>query len=41
MALTARLRSGGARNVTGVHLYSFGGVVRTAEWMNARITSRG
>ncbi len=41
MALAARLRSGGARNVTGVHLYSFGGVVRTAEWMNAQITSRG
>jgi methylenetetrahydrofolate reductase (NADPH) len=40
-ALAARLRSGGAGNVTGVHLYSFGGVVRTAEWMNARITSRG
>jgi methylenetetrahydrofolate reductase (NADPH) len=41
MALAARLRSGSARNVVGVHLYSFGGVVRTAEWMNGRITARG
>jgi methylenetetrahydrofolate reductase (NADPH) len=41
MALAARLRSGGARNVVGVHLYSFGGVVRTAEWMNVRITASG
>jgi methylenetetrahydrofolate reductase (NADPH) len=41
MALAARLRSGGARNVTGVHVYSFGGVMRTAEWMNARITGGG
>ena len=41
MALAARLRSGSARNAVGVHLYSFGGVVRTAEWMNARITARG
>ena len=40
-ALAARLRSGSARNVVGVHLYSFGGVVRTAEWMNARITAQG
>lgn len=40
-ALAARLPSGGASNVVGVHLYSFGGVVRTAEWMNARITARG
>jgi methylenetetrahydrofolate reductase (NADPH) len=38
MALAARLRSGGARNVMGVHLYSFGGAVRTAQWMNGRIT---
>jgi methylenetetrahydrofolate reductase (NADH) len=41
MALAARLGSGGARNVVGVHLYSFGGVVRTAEWMNGRITAHG
>jgi methylenetetrahydrofolate reductase (NADPH) len=38
MALAGRLRSGGVRNVVGVHLYSFGGAVRTAQWMNARIT---
>jgi len=24
--------------VVGVHLYSFGGVARTARWMNERIT---
>jgi methylenetetrahydrofolate reductase (NADPH) len=39
-ALAAHVRSGSARNMVGVHLYSFGGVVRTAEWMNARITAR-
>ena len=39
-ALAARLRSGSVRNVVGVHLYSFGGVMRTAEWMNRRITAR-
>jgi methylenetetrahydrofolate reductase (NADPH) len=38
MALASRLRSGGAHNVVGVHLYGFGGAVRTAEWMNGRIT---
>jgi methylenetetrahydrofolate reductase (NADPH) len=38
MALAAHIRSGSARNVVGVHLYSFGGAVRTAQWMNARIT---
>jgi methylenetetrahydrofolate reductase (NADPH) len=38
MALAGRLRSGGAHNVVGVHLYGFGGAVRTAEWMNGRIT---
>ena len=27
-------------NVVGVHLYSFGGVARTARWMNERITAR-
>jgi methylenetetrahydrofolate reductase (NADPH) len=37
MALASRLPSGGVHNVVGVHLYSFGGVVRTAEWMNERI----
>ena len=38
MALASRLRSGGVHNVVGVHLYSFGGAVPTAEWMNGRIT---
>jgi methylenetetrahydrofolate reductase (NADPH) len=38
MALASRLRSGGVHNVVGVHLYSFGGAVRTAEWMHGRIT---
>jgi methylenetetrahydrofolate reductase (NADPH) len=38
MMLASRLRSGGVHNVVGVHLYSFGGAVRTAEWMNRRIT---
>jgi methylenetetrahydrofolate reductase (NADPH) len=27
-------------NVVGAHFFSFGGVARTAAWMNARITSR-
>jgi methylenetetrahydrofolate reductase (NADPH) len=40
-ALAARIASGSARNVMGVHVYSFGGAVRTAEWMNACITARG
>ncbi len=40
MALAQHLRSGSASNVVGVHLYSFGGVARTAAWMNARITAR-
>jgi methylenetetrahydrofolate reductase (NADPH) len=38
MALAGRLRSGGVHNVVGVHLYSFGGAMATAEWMNRRIT---
>jgi methylenetetrahydrofolate reductase (NADPH) len=38
-ALARHIRSGSARNVVGVHLYSFGGAVRTAQWMNARITA--
>jgi methylenetetrahydrofolate reductase (NADPH) len=41
MALASHIRSGSTGNVVGVHLYSFGGVARTAEWMNARITGRG
>jgi methylenetetrahydrofolate reductase (NADH) len=40
MALAQHIRSGSASNVVGVHLYSFGGVARTARWMNARITQR-
>jgi methylenetetrahydrofolate reductase (NADPH) len=38
MALAQHLRAGSASNVVGVHLYSFGGVARTAAWMNERIT---
>jgi methylenetetrahydrofolate reductase (NADPH) len=41
MALASRAASGSARDVMGVHVYSFGGAVRAAEWMNARITARG
>jgi methylenetetrahydrofolate reductase (NADPH) len=39
-ALARHCRSGSATNVVGVHLYSFGGVARTARWMNERITAR-
>jgi methylenetetrahydrofolate reductase (NADPH) len=39
-ALARHCRSGSATNVVGVHLYSFGGVARTAQWMNERITAR-
>jgi len=38
IALARHRLSGSAGNVVGVHLYSFGGVVRTAAWMHARIT---
>jgi methylenetetrahydrofolate reductase (NADPH) len=41
MALAGHIRSGSASNVVGAHLYSIGGAVRTAQWMNARITARG
>ena len=37
-ALARHARTGSASNVVGVHLYSFGGVARTAYWMNQRIT---
>jgi methylenetetrahydrofolate reductase (NADPH) len=37
-AIARHARSGGASNVVGVHLYSFGGVAATAAWMNAQIT---
>ena len=40
VALARHGRTGGASNVVGVHLYSFGGVAATAAWMNARITAR-
>ena len=40
MALAQHIRSGSASNVVGVHLYSFGGVAKTAGWMNERITHR-
>jgi hypothetical protein len=30
--------SGSIANVVGVHLYSFGGVAKTASWINSRIT---
>ena len=40
-ALARHSRSGSVSKVVGVHLYSFGGVARTARWMNERITARG
>lgn len=40
MALARHSHTGSVRNVVGVHLYSFGGVARTAQWMNERITRR-
>ena len=40
MALAQHIRSGSASSVVGVHLYSFGGVARTAAWINERITAR-
>ena len=40
VALARHARSGSASNVVGVHLFSFGGVARTARWMNERITAR-
>ena len=40
-ALAHHCLSGTATNVVGAHLYSFGGVERTAAWMNRCITSRG
>jgi methylenetetrahydrofolate reductase (NADPH) len=36
-ALARHSRSGSVSQVVGVHLYSFGGVARTARWMNERI----
>jgi hypothetical protein len=40
IALARHARAGSASNVVGVHLFSFGGVARTAQWMNQRITAR-
>jgi len=40
IALARHARSGSLGNLVGVHLYSFGGVAATAQWMNARITAR-
>jgi methylenetetrahydrofolate reductase (NADPH) len=41
LAAMARYCAGHARcNVVGVHLYSFGGAVRTAAWMNRVIAAR-
>ena len=40
IALARRALAGGAGNVVGVHLFAFGGVARTAQWMNERITAR-
>ena len=39
-ALARHCQSGSIGNVVGVHLYTFGGIARTAAWMNDRITSR-
>ena len=38
-ALGGYLQGREAGNVVGVHLYSFGGAVRTASWMRARISA--
>jgi methylenetetrahydrofolate reductase (NADPH) len=40
IALARHCQSGSTGNVVGVHLYSFGGIARTAAWMNERITAR-
>jgi methylenetetrahydrofolate reductase (NADPH) len=40
VALARHARAGSASNVVGVHLFAFGGVARTAKWMNDRITAR-
>lgn len=39
IALARHAETGSASNVVGVHLFSFGGVARTAQWMNERITA--
>src|SRR5262245_7568302 len=40
IALARHTVTGSASNVVGVHMFSFGGVARTALWMNERITAR-
>jgi methylenetetrahydrofolate reductase (NADPH) len=40
IALARHTVTGSASNVVGVHIFSFGGVARTARWMNERITAR-
>jgi methylenetetrahydrofolate reductase (NADPH) len=40
IALARHTRTGSASNVVGVHLFSFGGGARAAQWMNQRITAR-
>jgi methylenetetrahydrofolate reductase (NADPH) len=40
LMLARHAQTGSASNVVGVHLFSFGGVARTAAWMNERITVR-
>jgi methylenetetrahydrofolate reductase (NADPH) len=40
VALARHTLTGSASNVVGVHLFAFGGVARTARWMNERITAR-
>jgi len=39
-ALARHRQTGSIGNVVGVHLYTFGGIARTAQWMNERITAR-
>jgi hypothetical protein len=39
VALGGYLQGREIGNVVGVHLYSFGGAVRTAGWMRERISS--
>ena len=38
-ALAGYLQNRQAGNVVGMHLYSFGGAVRTASWMRERISA--
>ena len=40
IALARHCQNGSTGNVVGVHLYSFGGIARTAAWMNERITAQ-